>query len=232
MHRRPLFIADGHHRYTTALAYRQWLRDRGEHVGEHHPANFTSMTCIAMSDPGLVILPTHRVLTEAPALAADEVRGLLQEHFAWTEFTGAEATSGRMEEHLRQSPRTAFGIYLRGDQAAYLATLRDPDVMARLAPDHSQAWRELDVAVLHRLVLGRLLACRIGDPEKLAIRFMPRSGEAFDAVHEDGAALAFLLRPTTVEQLRSIASSGELLPQKSTHFYPKLLTGLVMNPLD
>lgn len=232
MHRRPLFIADGHHRYQTALTYRQYLRDRGENVSEHHPANFTTMSLVSMSDPGLVILPTHRVLTDVPQTSAEELHGLLKDHFSWEQQSGAEATSGRMVEHIARSGKVAFGVYVRGDQAGYVARLTDDRLMAELSPDHSDEWRRLDVAVLHRMVLGRLLADIVGDADDLKIRYVAKAGEAFDAVHEDGASLAFLLRPTRIEQLKAIASAGEMMPQKSTFFYPKLLSGLVMNPLD
>jgi uncharacterized protein (DUF1015 family) len=232
MYRRPLFIADGHHRYATALAYRQWLAEQGENVSEHHPANTTSMMCVSMSDPGVAILPTHRVLTRVPNVTAEEIREALAPHFTWKEFSGAEATSGRMEDHLPKNDHIAFGIYVRGDQAGYVATLKDLAAMACLATDHSDQWRRLDVAVLHRLVLGKLLVDKLGDPEAMGIRYFARAGEAFDAVHEDGAALAFLMRPTRMDQFRALAGNGELLPHKSTYFYPKLLSGMVMNPLD
>ena len=232
MLRRPLFIADGHHRYTTALNYRAYLKEQGENVTEHHPANYTTITCISMSDPGLVIQPTHRIVGNEPAMSADEVHGLLKPYFAWKVYSGAEATSSRMEEHLSKNGKVCFGLYVRGDQSAYVATLKDEAIMGKLAPDHSPQWRKLDVAVLHRLVLDHLLGPKFGGPDKLAIRYTPRSGDAFDAVHESGASLAFLMRPTRMDQVETIAGQGELLPQKSTFFYPKLLTGLVMNPLD
>jgi len=232
MNRRPLIIADGHHRYTTALAYRRYLQEQGENVSNHHPANYTSVMCISMSDPGLTVLATHRVLDGAPQTSAEEIHKLLKTHFSWKQFSGAEATSGRMIEHLARTRGVAFGVYLRGDQAGYVATLANGRIMAELAPDHSPEWRKLDVAVLHRLVLGKLLTGAFGEPEKLAVRYVAGAEKAFDAVHEQGAALAFLLKPTPVAQVQTIAASGELLPQKSTYFYPKLLTGLVMNPLD
>lgn len=232
MHRRPLFIADGHHRYTTALNYRRFLREQGEEVSNHHPANYTSITCVSMSDAGLVILPTHRVLADFPRTAADRMRELLKPHFTWSKFIGAEATSGRMEEHLARSRATAFGLYLHGDQAGYVVTLKDAAVMAKLVPDQSQEWRKLGVAILHRLVIEHLLANAAGGAENLDIRYVHLAADAFDAVHENGAALAFLVRPTRLEQLKAIAGAGELMPQKSTYFYPKLLSGLVMNPLD
>lgn len=232
MLRRPMVIADGHHRYTTALAYRQMLRDQGEDVSKHHPANYTSVACIAMSDPGLVVFPNHRIVRGAGTIDAEDLREQLREHFTWNKFTGADATSGRMAEHLAERKKPAFGIYLRGDQAGYVATLRNGEIMASLVPDHSPGWRNLDVAVLHELVLGRLLIDCLGDPAQLDLSFEPWAGKAFDAVHENGATMALLVRPAPVDAVRGIATSGELLPQKSTFFFPKLLTGLVMNPLD
>ena len=126
----------------------------------------------------------------------------------------------------------AFGIYIRGDQAAYVARLKDIGCMDKLASDHSPDWRRLDVAVLHRLVLERLLTDALGPLDDLQMRYVHLAGEAFDAVHEDGAAAAFLLKPPQIDQVETIAGSGELMPPKSTYFYPKLLSGLVMNPLD
>lgn len=232
MSSRPLFIADGHHRYSTALEYRRWLRSQGEQVGSHHPANFTSMMCISMSDPGLVILPNHRVLWNLPEINAEELEKVLAKHFNWTTFSGAEAVSGRMEDHLSNCENAALGIYLRGDQNGYVAELKDPAIMTRIVPDHSEAWRTLDVSVLHRLVLDRLLTSALGDLDDLKIDYMQRSGDAFDAVHEDGAAAAILVRPATMDQVQAIAAGGELMPQKATHFYPKILSGIVANPLD
>ncbi|NIA20893.1 MAG: DUF1015 family protein [Anaerolineaceae bacterium] len=232
MHRRPLLIADGHHRYGTALNYRDYLRSQGEDVSGHHPANYTSIMCVSMGDPGLAIFPTHRVLVNLPAIDAKRLKEVLSTHFTWQEFSGAEAVSGRMEEHINTDDGVAFGIYIRGDQAAYVVRLKDLSCMDKLASDHSRDWRQLGVAVLHRLVIERLLADAFGPLDDLQMRYVHLAGEAFDAVHEDGAALAFLLKPPHIEQVETIAGSGELMPQKSTYFYPKLLSGLVMNPLD
>jgi len=232
MHRRPLLIADGHHRYGTALNYRNYLRNRGEDVSGHHPANYTSIMCVSMSNPGLTIFPTHRVLDNPPGVDAKRMKAILASHFTWQEFTGAEAVSGRMAEHINAGDGVAFGIYIRGDQAAYVARLKDIGYMDKLAPDHSADWRRLDVAVLHRLVIERLLTDALGPLDDLQMRYVHLAGEAFDAVHEDGAAVAFLLKAPRIDQVETIAGSGELMPQKSTYFYPKLLSGLVMNPLD
>ncbi len=234
MHGRPLFIADGHHRYLTALRYRDELRRNGVTLSPHHPANFTSMMCISMTDPGLAILPNHRVVRGLTGLDPEQLRDVLKPYFTWKSFTGAEATSGRMEEHLAGARQPAFGLYVRGSQDGYVAKLKRSGEkhMRELVPDHSEAWRKLDAAVLHRLVFDELLPQLTGDPDRMDVCYVNRASEAFDAVHEDGASLAFLLRPTTVKAIREIAGAGELLPQKTTHFYPKLLSGLVANPID
>ncbi|MBN2582685.1 MAG: DUF1015 domain-containing protein [Planctomycetes bacterium] len=232
MHRKPLFIADGHHRYTTALNYRKHLQSRGEDVSGHHPANFTSIMCVSMSDPGLVVFPTHRVLVNFPQVTAAQMQKALAEHFTWHEYSGAEAVSGRMEERLNESQGVAIGVYLRGDQSSYIAQLKDLSAMDRLATDHSPEWRRLDVSILHQLVLDRLLPEAFGPQKDLQTRYVHLASEAFDAVHEDQASVALLLKPPTVDDVRVIAGNGELMPQKSTYFYPKLLSGLIMNPLD
>jgi uncharacterized protein (DUF1015 family) len=229
---KPLFIADGHHRYETALAYRRELEAAGERVGPDHPAASTLMLCVSMHHPGLAILPTHRVLHGLPGLSTERLRAATAEHFHWKEFVGAEATSTRLAEHLRRAEGHAFGLWTRDTQKAYLLTLKDPKVMDRLAEDHSKAWRRLDVAILERVLLKHDLSKAIGDVSGLQLSYVHLAQQAFDAVHEQGADAALILRPLPVESLREIASHGERMPAKSTYFYPKAISGLVINPLD
>jgi uncharacterized protein (DUF1015 family) len=228
---RPLYIADGHHRYGTALAYRQEVREQAGSLPADHPANFVLMMCVSMSDPGLMVLPTHRVLSGLPDLSAARLRAATEEHFAWTEFVGAEATSPRLMDHLAAADGPAFGLWTRDTASAFLLRLRDVGVMDRLAPEHSAAWRRLDVAILRRLVLEGLLPKAVARPADLALTFVYLAQQAFDAVHEDGADAAFVLRPLPVTALQQVAAAGERMPPKSTYFYPKILSGLVLNPL-
>jgi uncharacterized protein (DUF1015 family) len=229
---KPIYIADGHHRYETALAYRRELQAAGQSVGPDHPASSILMLCVSMHDPGLAILPAHRVLHGLKGLTADRLRRATEEHFAWQELTGAEATSARLDEHLRQSRDHVFGLWTRDTSKAFILTLKDPKVMDSLAADHSKAWRRLDVAILERVLLAHDLPKAADDVSALRRTYVHLAQQAFDAVHEAGADAALVLRPLPVQALQDVAKEGERMPAKSTYFYPKALSGLVMNPLD
>ena len=229
---RPIYIADGHHRYETALAYRHELEAAGEKVGPDHPASSILMLLVSMRNPGLVILPTHRILGGLPNLTTERLRRATEEHFAWHELIGAEATSSRVDERLRESKGHAFGLWTRDTSKAFILTLKDPAVMDRLAPEHSKAWRQLDVAILDRVFLKTVLPKAVDSVADLRLSYIHLSQQAFDAVHEDGADAAIVLRATAVQSLRAVAQEGARMPAKSTYFYPKALSGLVMNPLE
>lgn len=228
-----IFIADGHHRYETAQAYRRELREKGEEVGPDHPADYVLMLCVSMHHPGLAVLPGHRVLNGLDGLVTDRLRDVSAKHFTWTEFTGAEATSPRLAEHLRAAPPHSFGLWTRDTSKAFLLTLKDVKVMDTLAADKSKAWRRLDVAVLERVLLRQDLPEAVdGAEETLTLSYVHLAQQAFDAVHEDGCDAAVVMRPLPVRSLEDVATTGERMPAKSTYFYPKALSGLVINPLD
>ena len=229
---RPIFIADGHHRYETALAYKHECEAAGESVGPEHPVAGILMLCVSMHHPGLAVLPTHRILSGLPSLTAERLRKATAEHFDWQELVGAEATSPRVDGHLRESRGHAFGLWTRDTSKAFILTLRDPKIMDQLAADHSKAWRKLDVAILERVLLKNDLPHAVDPADKPRLSYAHLSQQAFDAVHEDGADAAIILRPLPVQSLQDVASQGERMPAKSTYFYPKAISGLVINPLD
>jgi uncharacterized protein (DUF1015 family) len=231
MAEKPIFIADGHHRYETALAYKHEREAAGDKIGPDHPVAGILMLCVSMHHPGLAVLPTHRILSGLPNLTTESLRKATEEHFAWQEFIGAEATSPRIAEHLKAAPGHAFGLWTRDTSKAFLLTLKDPKVMDALAADHSKAWRRLDVAILERVLLKNDLPKAL-DTAGLKLSYVHLAQQAFDAVHEDGADAALVLRPLPVQSLQEVAQSGERMPAKSTYFYPKALSGLVLNPLS
>jgi len=228
----PLYIADGHHRYEVAQAYRRELIEKGHEVDEEHPAASILMLCVSMHHPGLAVLPSHRVLRGVPDLMAKRLRKASADHFTWQEFVGAEATSPRMVEHLEQAPDHSFGLWTRDTSGAFLLTLKDTRVMDDLAPEMSDRWRRLDVAVLERVLLGEDLPRAVDNLDGLEREYVHLAQDAFDAVHEDGADVAVLLKAPSVSSLEDVAGAGERMPPKSTYFYPKALSGLVINPLD
>ncbi len=238
-----IYIADGHHRYETALAYMEEREASGQkaHVlaDSGEPAyRYVMMTLVNLYDPGLVILPTHRLIVDSP-LTAGELLARLAEDFTVEEITGggeergAEKLLSAMKERQRTGAGAhAFGMYAGGGKF-YLLTVKDNGVIKKFMPaEKSPAWQSLDVSILHKLVMERHLG--IGEElraegEHLAYTRCPH--EAVAAVDAGECQLAFFLNPTPVEDVIAVASAGEKMPQKSTYFYPKLVTGLVINPV-
>lgn len=223
-----LFIADGHHRYETALNYRNDLRARGASVGT--AADYVMMTLVEMDDPGLVVFPTHRMIRE---VAGFDAEALLRECGAWFEVRRGIALPA-LEETLNRAyrdGRSAF-VFYAGGTACTLLTLKDASVMDALLPGKSPASRRLDVAVLHTLILERLLGMGKEDmANQMNLAYTRDVKEALGGVDRGDCQCSFLMNPTRVSEIRDVASAGEKMPQKSTYFYPKLITGLTMNDL-
>ncbi|SHJ38779.1 Uncharacterized conserved protein, DUF1015 family [Desulfofundulus thermosubterraneus DSM 16057] len=244
-----IFIADGHHRYETALAYSRERRQEEGNPAGPGPYDYVMMTLVNLYDPGLVVLPTHRLVRNVEGLDVEELLGKIQEHFEievfplapgygnFYDFIKELATRGGFTGDARPgagplSHRHSFGLYC-GSGRLYLLTLRDEGALPRLMPaGHSAAWQGLDVSVLHHLILDRLLG--IGGAERAReshLTYTREEAGALKAVDEGEYQLAFFLNPTLVEEVTAVAANGEKMPQKSTFFYPKLITGLVINPL-
>jgi uncharacterized protein (DUF1015 family) len=226
---KPVYIADGHHRYETGLKYLDERRAAGEVPDDEAAPNFCLMMLVGMSDPGLLILPTHRLVSGlASAIALPQLEAALAGHFDVVERTGASAQAAW--EHVQMDgSQTVFGFGTVADGQWLVAKLRDGAVMADLAPDRSAEWRGLGVSVLHKLVLDRLVRAKFGGvPE---CKYVHLLREATDAVAKGECQLACLVPPATMDHVERIAGGGEKMPPKSTYFYPKLLTGLVFNSL-
>jgi uncharacterized protein (DUF1015 family) len=225
---KSIFIADGHHRYETGLKYRDEMVQSGESTGDDDPSNFCMMMLVGMSDPGLLILPTHRLFYSMPGLTSDQLAGMLQSEFEISRVgTGEAGARAAWEAIEAEGEQDVLGFGTVADDTWILARLRSDATMDRLAPEHSAEWRSLGVSVLQVLVLGQFL-----DPMNFAQR---RYVHLLSEVLEDVAArrcnLACLVPPATMNHVEAIASNLETMPPKSTYFYPKLLTGLVLNPL-
>ncbi len=224
----PIFIADGHHRYETGLKYRDDLIAAGEDVGPDHPANFTMMMLVGMSDPGLIILPTHRLVTGFPGLTSDELaRHLAPEFEVELIGEGAQAARAAWENIEISGEQDTLGFGTVADGRWLTARLRSDAAMDRLAPDHGPEWRSLGVSILHELVLKALLG-PIGTGSCTYVHLLD---EVLDATTHRKCDLACLVPPAGMEHVESIASNLEKMPPKSTYFYPKLLSGLALNPL-
>lgn len=205
-----IYIADGHHRYGTALNYRAYVADQsGGGLPDDHPANYVMLVLASMDDPGCVILGYSRVLTEGVTLDSLLV--------AW-------------KDGAVQCDESDADLVLYDGESRRRAGVRftNREVLARVAADRDPSWRKLDVAYLHAYLLDELLNGRLGHPPK--IEYEKSQSTACERAIESGG-VAILPRPTPMAQLRAVSEAAELMPQKSTYFFPKLATGLAINPL-
>jgi uncharacterized protein (DUF1015 family) len=228
---KPIFIADGHHRYETACNYRDELAAAQGPLPPNHPANFVLMMCVGMNDPGLIVLPTHRLLRGLPVMSADELIGKLGDSFT-TRLVGegSDLATTVWEEIETADEQGTIGLFTQKDERWVLATITGAGRarLASAAPEHSEAWRSLGVSILHRLIIDTLLAAKnLPKP-----RYVHLLDEAIEGLDSGEFPLAALVMPATVEHIRAISEHGERMPAKSTYFYPKLLSGLVINPLE
>jgi uncharacterized protein (DUF1015 family) len=225
---RPIFIADGHHRYETGLKYRDDRAAAGAIGGPDDPANFCMMMLVGMSDPGLLILPTHRLVSGLAGLTTEMLAAALAPEFeVQARGRGAAAARAAWSAIEATGAQEMLGFGTVADDQWLTARLRSDTVMDQLAREHSPEWRALGVSILHVLVLGKLLA-RAGKP---TCRYVHLLDEVMADVATDHCDLACLVPPAGMEHVEAIASKLEKMPPKSTYFYPKLLSGLVLNPL-
>ncbi len=226
--KRNLIIADGHHRYETALNYREEMRARYPDAPANAAFNYVMATFVSMSDPGLVILPTHRLIYNYHRMDSKALLKALEPYFIITAQPDRAAMEAGLAQATAEQPR--FGFY---DGSYYLLTLKTLDTMAELVPDRDPAWRALDVAVLHEIVIEHVMGLTkesVARKENLDYLRDPNPG--YRAVDEGRANFMFLLNGTRMEQVRACTVAGEKMPQKSTDFYPKIISGLVAMSLE
>ena len=227
---KPLFIADGHHRYETALNYQRLRRQQAGSPAGYQPYDGVLMLLAALEDPGLTVLPTHRVIT-TPLPSYDKVRTLLADQFELQEFPFTNGTQAAVRaqfiEALRTNGRMApmFGLALKGKDS-YLTLALKP---AHRPPADASPRAKLDVSLLQQLVVTKL--CQTPQ-EQEAILYTKDDHEALDWVARGIGTGALLLNPTKVSEVQAVATAGERMPHKSTYFFPKPLTGLVINVMD
>jgi uncharacterized protein (DUF1015 family) len=230
---RELYIADGHHRYETALNYREEVRAMHRKLDPKDAANFELMALIDIDDPGLVVLPTHRLLF---GLHQDTLKELTSQHlaryFTVYEPEGAEASHDVLLELLAQMGVSQSSFVLSTAQKTWILSLNGAGKARMGESGHSSAWNELDVAIAHTLILEDILGLKAEDMTAgMHIRYTRDAQKALDAVQTGEAQAALLLNATRVRQICNVAIADDRMPQKSTYFYPKLATGLVLNPL-
>jgi uncharacterized protein (DUF1015 family) len=271
MESKRIFIADGHHRYETALNYKREREaasggsDNAAVTAAEPAYNYVMMTLVNLYDPGLVVLPTHRLIKDVKTLDNKYLLEQLKENFTVEEYA-LEPTRGNFRQLLEslerkglagqgvpgesrsletagvavltqpgkkdESHRHVFGLYT-GDNNFYLLSLKDSVDLSKMMPkEKSRAWQRLDVSILHTLIIEKYLGI-CGELRARAdhITYTREEEGALDMVDRGEYQLVFFLNPTLVEEVTEVAGQGEKMPQKSTFFYPKLITGLVIKQL-
>ncbi len=220
---KKLYIADGHHRYESALSLSRLSRDSRY--------GYAMMLLVDMNDPGLVVLPTHRLLRGLPKLDVKTLEERLLDFFDMKVFSFGRddelAQRKKFFEALESEPKHSFGMFL-GNGRYYLLSLKDDSFVSQINEKKSLKWRSLDVSILHKLIIERVLGLKDQSGEK-NIKYVKSREEALQLVYDGKYKMAFFMNPTQVSQIKDVADKGERMPPKSTYFFPKPLSGIVLN---
>ena len=230
MEDKQLIIADGHHRYETALAFRD---EKRKEAGTDDAGAFEWLmtTLVNLESPGMTILPTHRVVSNLTSYDRARFVGRARDYFNVREVGDLGQLATRLEESGADRP--TIGMATHGGEGFTVFELRDDIDLKAVLPGVSVTQSELDVVILHSLILGKCLNVSDEDVRgESYLRYFRGLEAAVAEVQEGRAQLCFLLNATRMEQVRDIAVGGEVLPQKSTDFFPKLLSGLTMYSMD
>ena len=244
---KPAYIADGHHRYETACNYRdQHANEHGGELPPDHPANYVLMMCVGMSDPGMIVLPTHRLFRGAPAMSSEELIAKLGDCFTCRiAGEGPDLAEMIWDQIAAEDDQGNIGFFTQADQRWVMASVTDAGMakMAEVATDHSTDWQGLGVSLLHRLAMDTLLGLSdLPSPKYVrAIEEVVQGLSDGDDTGRDATGqvasggqfnLAAVVMPATLEAIRLIREHNEPMPATSTCYYTTLLSGLVINPLE
>ena len=221
----PVYIADGHHRYKTALAYRDWLKEREGSLPQDHPANFVMLGLMAMEDPGNLVLPTHRIVEGLDAGRLARLREATQGKLRWRAM--GKVSAEEAERQLAAEKGKAFVFVTAAPGEAWLAALTVGELPKEYAADRTPAFRKLALSFLHKWLIEGVLNKDGGEAVK--IRYTHDTAEACGAVGPGTSAI--LVQGCTMGELMAVCEAADTMPQKSTYFYPKLGTGLVLHSL-
>jgi uncharacterized protein (DUF1015 family) len=230
MEPKQVLIADGHHRYETGLAYRDLMRSQNPNHTGNELYNYIMMFFTNLDDEGLVIFPTHRVIHSLPKYDGSELTSALQQHFNLQVYP----TPQMMMDGMKQGARFTFGFVSNHSSKFFTATLKDESLFSTLVKDELPAEvKGLDVVLLHNHILRNLLGIsQDAQDKKLNIHYIQNIHDCIDEVASGASQVAFFVNPTKIEQVRAVSKSGNVMPQKSTFFFPKLISGLVLNIME
>lgn len=232
-----LIIADGHHRYETSLNYKREILEKGKVAKGNEPFNYIMMTLFRLDDPGLVILPTFRLVKGLDKLSEESLKELLSPYFEISDLEWADlsdkATLAEIQKRIN-SGSYVFSSYVAQFKKFFIFRLKSEDLLdIEISDEKSKEWKSLDVAILHSLIIDKLEALSSGSFSlENNVNYIRNLEQGLKKVEDGEFQMIFLLRPVSLNQIRDVVENGELMPQKSTDFFPKLKSGLVMNPLD
>jgi uncharacterized protein (DUF1015 family) len=240
MSRLKIFIADGHHRYQTMLTIRDEMRRRHPEAGPDAPWEFIMMFLMNSEHEGLTILPTHRMLHNIRVESVYRLASAILEHFHVKKYPFRDGDEPEARRRLLRDLRTVepgehkFGAYIANSNGYYLLTLRDEEAYEELVSlDCSSEWKLLDVNILNTLILEQILGITEEDLSlQTNISYTKDVDEALCKVRSGEIQVALILNPTALRDVLTIAQNDERMPRKSTHFYPKPVSGLVFYPMD
>jgi uncharacterized protein (DUF1015 family) len=224
---KPIYIADGHHRYESALAYRNERYTLDPKIPRDAALNFVMMSLTDMADPGLLILPTHRLIKGISPERLDNFHNLFDEYFKVESFNLAQGDGLQKVESLMSENSSRFFIYgLHGDDLLSLMVKDQAKAEALMPPGHTDTYRGMDVSVVDHIVLEQILAMNASDEERIA--YDHDRDSTMSRVRSGEFQFAFILKPVRPETIQAISDASDRMPRKSTYFYPKLPSGIVI----
>ncbi|MCR4289929.1 MAG: DUF1015 domain-containing protein [Candidatus Scalindua sp.] len=233
---RALFIADGHHRYETALFYRDFIKDRekGQNSNEDSPADYIMMMCVSMEDPGLQILPTHRLARNIKDLDPEKIKSSLSEIFDISEL-GSDCKTETLTQKLSEDAhKHKIAMYIgESDKKFYILTLRDEKLLDPILTGEYTEWKSIDTGILHGVIFDRVLGIQAKNISKSeSVKYIQDVDDSVTSVNAGEYQIAFFLNPTKIGQIKDIATKRHKMPPKATYFYPKLMTGMVVRHIS
>ena len=223
--KKGLIIADGHHRYETAIAYREEMRAKFPDAPANAAFNYLMVALVSTSNPGLTILPTHRLIFDYDKMDTEAILAKADEYFKIEKLDDRTALESRMDSVLGQ--KGCYGLVT--NSGVYALKLEVDSVMDTLSPERADVWRNLDASILHKLLLEHVLGISAEKIDaKEGIEYLREPDLGYAKVAEDKNAFLFIINATRMEQISACTAIDEKMPQKSTDFYPKIVTGLAV----
>lgn len=236
---KKVLIADGHHRYETSIAYRNFRREEKTEWNENDAFNYVMAYYTNLDDENLKVYPTHRIVKRE--IDKQKLLEDLKKYFDTTEYKFDETTREDVKEKFvgdieeTAKTRIAFGACFKNENKYILFKLREKETVDKILAekDVPEVLRKLDLSLLHKIVLSDFLDFSEDDQFKQnGVKYLKKEAEAFEAVENKQAEVVFIMATPSIQLIKEVSSQGYKMPQKSTYFYPKLLSGLVINPLD